>query len=334
MSSEIKPLVSIILPVYNGEKHLSESLQSCIGQTYKNLEIIIVNDCSTDTSLSIAESFAKIDARVTVINNKINKRLPASLNVGHNAAKGSLLSWTSDDNFYHPNAIETLVKTLEHSQASIAVSAYNMIESDGELRRVVNPAKDTHITIGNCVGASFLYSKEVFTRNKGYGEELHMVEDYDFWLRSSLHSSFIYIPEVLYSYRIHKESLTAQIDDSSLLFEGNLLKSYISFFETINTPELANYFYRLHRNKPLQIVSFLNKLEGVSPVILSRVSEHFDGSFSNFDEAIDAKMRFQMLVFNENQNIRTLFKIIFSRSRLLYGYERKRSLNYIFKCLF
>ena len=86
--------------MYNGEQYLTQAIGSCLQQTYKNIELIIVNDCSTDATLSIAKSFADNDSRVKVITNEINKRLPASLNIGHNIAKGEFLTWTSDDNLY------------------------------------------------------------------------------------------------------------------------------------------------------------------------------------------------------------------------------------------
>ena len=106
------PLISIILPVYNGEKYLSQSISSCLNQTYTNLELIIVNDCSNDTTLAIANSYAEIDSRVIIVNNKENKKLPASLNIGHQIAKGDYITWTSDDNIYELNAMEILLEVL------------------------------------------------------------------------------------------------------------------------------------------------------------------------------------------------------------------------------
>ena len=114
---EKSPLVSIILPVYNGEKYLEKSINSCLKQTYKNIELIIVNDCSTDNTLSICDFFVKNDTRVKLINNSINKKLPASLNIGKKA-KGNYLTWTSDDNLFKPNAIEKLVNRLISNKMS------------------------------------------------------------------------------------------------------------------------------------------------------------------------------------------------------------------------
>ncbi|MFT5212615.1 MAG: glycosyltransferase involved in cell wall biosynthesis, partial [Patiriisocius sp.] len=96
------PFVSIILPVYNGEKYLSKSIESCLNQTYRNIELIIVNDCSTDKTLEIVDGYLKLDSRIKVLTNSANKRLPASLNIGHLQAQGDYITWTSDDNLYLP----------------------------------------------------------------------------------------------------------------------------------------------------------------------------------------------------------------------------------------
>ena len=80
---KIKPLISIILPVYNGETYLANSIKSCLSQSYSNIELIIVNDCSVDSTLKIVKDFIAIDSRVKVVTNNKNERLPASLNIGH-----------------------------------------------------------------------------------------------------------------------------------------------------------------------------------------------------------------------------------------------------------
>ena len=109
-------LVSIILPVYNGEQYLKQAIESVLNQTYTNFELIIVNDCSTDNTAVIIESFVRIDTRIKVINNKENKKLPASLNIGHNIATGDYMTWTSHDNILKPNFIEILLKYIQQKQ--------------------------------------------------------------------------------------------------------------------------------------------------------------------------------------------------------------------------
>lgn len=109
-------LVSIVLPTFNGEEFLAQSIESVLKQSYKNLELIIVNDCSTDSTPRIIEEFAKKDSRIKIIHNTINQKLPRSLNIGFNAASGEYWTWTSDDNYYLENAIEEWWLTLRKIQ--------------------------------------------------------------------------------------------------------------------------------------------------------------------------------------------------------------------------
>lgn len=106
-------MVSVIMPVYNGEKYLKQSIESVIQQTYKDWELIIVNDCSTDNSRNIMQSYADTDSRIRIVDNGSNLKLPRSLNAGFRESRGKYLTWTSDDNMYRSDALEELLYYLE-----------------------------------------------------------------------------------------------------------------------------------------------------------------------------------------------------------------------------
>jgi glycosyltransferase involved in cell wall biosynthesis len=108
-------MISVIMPVYNGEKYLRQSIESVIQQTYKDWELIIVNDCSIDNSRNIMQSYADTDSRIRIVDNGSNLKLPMSLNAGFRQAKGKYLTWTSDDNLYKPNALEELSRYLDYN---------------------------------------------------------------------------------------------------------------------------------------------------------------------------------------------------------------------------
>lgn len=241
------PLVSIILPVYNGEKYLKQSIESCLNQTYKNIELIIVNDCSTDKSLEIIERYCVNDSRVKLVNNSINKKLPASLNIGHSFAKGEYLTWTSDDNFYDSMAIEVMLKTIRDKKVDIVYANYNLIGDDAE--KVVNLKDYGFLIFSNVIGACFLYHSKVYKKNK-YDESLFLVEDYDFWLQCLAEFRFYNIQEVLYNYRNHGESLTSSAKKDSkrkALFEKNIKLAYLKFFSRLNLGDTyASLFSRIH----------------------------------------------------------------------------------------
>jgi len=102
-------LISIVLPVYNGARFLRESIDSVLNQTYTNWELLILDDCSTDETPSIAQEYAEKDSRIFYYRNERNLRLPGNLNRGFSLAKGDYLTWTSDDNRYRPTALEKML---------------------------------------------------------------------------------------------------------------------------------------------------------------------------------------------------------------------------------
>ena len=126
------PKVSIVLPTYNGQDFISESIESIIRQTYTDWELIIVNDCSTDDTQQIIDKYILMDKRIRTIKNCVNKKLPESLNIGFRNANGELLTWTSDDNIYLPDALSEMVKFLDNNPDSYMVcAAMQVIDEKG-----------------------------------------------------------------------------------------------------------------------------------------------------------------------------------------------------------
>lgn len=202
-------MVSVILPTYNGKQYLKQSVESVLNQTYTDLELIIVDDCSTDGTGELLDEIALKESRIRVIHNEINKKLPASLNIGFSHAKGEFFTWTSDDNFYTRDAIDKLVQYLISTpQVDIVYADYNLINEHGDMVCEVIHKETDSIYEDNVVGACFLYRRRVQDCLKGYNENLFLVEDYDFWLRAYENFTFGQLHEKLYYYRRHVNSLT------------------------------------------------------------------------------------------------------------------------------
>lgn len=210
----MKKLVSIVLPTYNGEKFIRESIESIINQTYKNWELIIVNDCSTDSTLQIIEEYAQLDNRIKFITNDVNSKLPQSLNNGFKLAKGEYYTWTSDDNKYKPRAIEEMVIFLDSNiDVDLVTFNFNFINEDGHFQQVateVMPARSQRKLAIHCnVGACFMYRKEIAEKVGEYDTSMFCAEDYDYWCRIALNGKIAYQDKVLYDYRNNSQSLTA-----------------------------------------------------------------------------------------------------------------------------
>ncbi len=201
-------LVSIVLPTYNGEKYIRYSIESVLNQTYKNWELIIVNDFSNDNTFSIINEYAKTDERIKIINNNINKKLPASLNIGFTHATGDYYTWTSDDNLYKEEAIEKMVNSLCEKNIDIVYCDFYCLNSSGENTGQMNLNSKLYFVSGNPIGSCFLYKKQVHEKLNGYDESLFKIEDYDFWIRASTIFKYYFINEPLYFHRVHIDSLT------------------------------------------------------------------------------------------------------------------------------
>jgi len=236
-------LVSIVLPSYNGKDFLNKSIESCLNQTYKNIELIIINDCSTDSTEQIINSYT--DSRIKYLKNEINQKLPKSLNIGFNIALGDYFTWTSDDNFYDVTAIEKMVFSLESQKVDLVCAPYFTIDNNDEITGERSVGKQSDVLIDNVVKACFLYKKEVHKKLNGYNPDLFLVEDYDFWIRATFENfKFYQLTEKLYYYRFHENSLTEtrRKDISKALY--NLLKEHEVLFREKNKIDfLKGEFY-------------------------------------------------------------------------------------------
>lgn len=204
------PAVSLVLPVYNGERYLAEALDAILAQSFTDFELIAVDDCSTDTTPAILAEYAARDSRIRVIRNAENRKLPGSLNIGFAAARANWLSWTSDDNIMLPDMLATLIAARDDAPAADILHAdYRIIDARGRKQRRIRTGPASNLLMDNTIGCCFLYRREVDVALGGYDEALFGVEDYDFWLRAlQAGFAFSHVPQELYLYRRHHGSLT------------------------------------------------------------------------------------------------------------------------------
>jgi glycosyltransferase involved in cell wall biosynthesis len=201
------PLVSVILPTFNRASMLPESIASVLNQTERNLELIVVDDGSSDTTGEVISRFARQDDRITHVRQN-NLGLPKSLNNGFRIARGEFFTWTSDDNRYFPEALVIMSGYLRgHSEVGLVYAEMLWRTSDGLLHL---PAPDPNdFWRQNTFGGAFLYRRSVARDVGEYDPSLTMVEDYDFFLRTSYRTIVHHLPYVVYEFRKHSGSLTS-----------------------------------------------------------------------------------------------------------------------------
>lgn len=220
-------LVSIVLPNFNHRDFLESSIQSVLDQDYRNLELIVVDDGSTDDSIEILNKFVG-KPRFRVIFSD-HAGISNALNVGFQNATGSLLTWTSADNLMGKGAISLMVKALsENPDCGMVHSDYQVIDEKGQslsnskfrsydqdkynpcVIRTNRPKPIEHYIPDNYIGPFFMYRREV-AEHVGQYAVLLGFEDYDYWIRVSRVARILHVSSdgSLYSYRLHPNTLTA-----------------------------------------------------------------------------------------------------------------------------
>lgn len=253
----MSPLVSIVLPVYNGERFLRASIDSVIAQTFPNWELLILDDCSTDSSPEIAKEYEQRDSRIIYYRNEKNLRLPGNLNKGFSLAKGDYLTWTSDDNMYRPTAIEKMVDALqENPDAHLAFASCRIIDENGNPIEyiAVNERSKKRIVGIDSVGACFLYTRKAYEVVGDYDAEYILVEDFDYWQRIFHHFDTVAIEEILYDYRYHSGALTSTMkqETHAKTLEKVLLKNRPGFGK-LDIEEAYYYYSGLYASRRKQM---------------------------------------------------------------------------------
>ena len=209
-------LVSIVIPVHNSQQFLKESLESIINQTYSNIEIICVDDGSTDNSLQILKSYSE---KITIISQK-NQGLASALITGINHMHGKWFKWFSPDDLMYSNTIETLVNIAKKYPNTIVYSNWKIINEKGDELRdfcesnyndlsdfeyYVRLLDGQQINVNTSLIPSILFEK-CLIRNL----DDPVAVDYDFFIRAALlhNVKFHLIQKSLIKYRIHSEQLS------------------------------------------------------------------------------------------------------------------------------
>ena len=245
----INKKISIILATYNGSKYLRQSIESCLNQTYRNIELIIVDDASTDETPAIISSYA--DKRITALRHEKNRGLPSSLNTGFKASMGDYLTWTSDDNYYLPEAMEKLASALASSPGTdfIYSDYWGYYQDSGKKDYRILP-EILNLKELNEAGPCFLYTRRVYETLGGYSRKYIYVEDYDYWIRITKRFKTAHCPEPLYVYREHDESLKAT-KRPLIMFSDAMLKYHHGYSSLFSLGDATAYFFYCMLFKPL-----------------------------------------------------------------------------------
>jgi GT2 family glycosyltransferase/Tfp pilus assembly protein PilF len=198
------PLVSVIVPTYNRPDMLVDTLKSILAQTYRNFEIIVVNDCGLDVA-GIVDWLNK-EGNITYVRHGRNRGLAAARNTGIRLARGKYLAYLDDDDLFHPNHLETLATFLESSDYQVAYTdalRAHQVKEHGRYATVSRDVPYSHdfnpdlLIVANQFPVLCLLHEKSCLENAGlFDESLTTHEDWDLWIRLSLYYKFFHIKKV------------------------------------------------------------------------------------------------------------------------------------------
>ncbi|MCI8981311.1 MAG: glycosyltransferase [Hungatella sp.] len=205
-----KPLVSVIIPVYNGSNYLKEAIDSVLNQTYPDIEIIVVNDGSDDFGQT--EEIALSYGQKVRYYYKENGGVSTALNVGIRQMKGRYFSWLSHDDVFYPEKIQKQVCLLEQEKTRVTACSYNIFYDSG--RHIPVPVVDFYGIQMLRKGAfgilnsllqfgGVLFKREIFDAYGVFREDLKTTQDYEFLFRVLRKEKCAYSNEILYGIRYH-----------------------------------------------------------------------------------------------------------------------------------
>jgi glycosyltransferase involved in cell wall biosynthesis len=203
------------MAVYNGERYLRQAVQSVLGQTLSDFELVIIDDGSTDGSAGLLREF--LDPRIRIITNPRNEGLTRCLIRGCGEARGKYIARMDADDISYPQRFEKQVEFLEaHPDHAVVGCRCHYVDSGGEIQNTSGHfLEDDEIKKdvwrrSPIVHGSAMFVRECLLECGGYREIFRCAQDYDLWLRLVGNYKMANLPDVLYGYRYHRSSITLQ----------------------------------------------------------------------------------------------------------------------------
>ncbi len=276
----MNPLVSIIIPVYNGSNYLAEAIDSALAQTYSNIEIIVVNDGSNDDGATERVALSYGDKIRYIV--KENGGVSSALNTGICEMKGDYFSWLSHDDLYAPEKVARQVSLIK-TEKDIILCSGSLIDSNGSLMRshikaiekTLSGAEllNEHINGYALNGLGFLVPKTAFEKAGLFDESMRYLQDLDMWLRMMWFDfRFICHRDLLVFSRIHPSQQTNTISHLYARDSKKLDEKHIEGLKKLQSDSkgelLKNYLYRFSRSHSKEefraVMSMLNEHSGIA----------------------------------------------------------------------
>ena len=252
-----KPLVSIIIPVYNGEKYLFDCIQSVKEQTYKNIEIVIIDDHSKNKTYvtNIINQFPSLKFKLITLNK--NQGVANAMNIGIENSNGDFINWLSHDDLLHPLKIENQLLSLNYNTNYISYCSFIYFRENYNRQRIIKPISITKNYIDFWLlfndrlhGCSLLIPKKFF-KNNLFNKNLIHTQDYDKWYDFTLKYDFIYLDRPLLFSRDHDNQNSKLFNydsyqEKEALYKKILLNNFIKRKGKVDIKILIRLFFTMN----------------------------------------------------------------------------------------
>ena len=315
-------LVSIIIPVYNTEKYLRQCLDSVVNQTFKDIEIIVINDCSPDNCLQIIKEYQQKDDRIVLVDLKQNGGLSNARNKGINISKGKYITFVDSDDWIRENYIEFLYENMKkYNTDFVSANLYFFNNQTGETSLHVNKLKRYNSIIHTledkkrvlqktwflpvCTVWTKIFKRDFLVSNNILFKTKKMEDILFIWEAIMKAKNFVFLKDTIYYYRVGlKNSNSASLT----------IENYFVFFHELNLLSKQfgkSYFCDIHTYISLECAIQLEKIP-------------FKKSYSYF-------LKFKELFYNEHVHYNYNYILLRDKIRLLFfTFCLKHNLNYCF----
>lgn len=282
--------VSIIIPVYNGSDYMKEAIDSALNQTYKNIEILVVNDGSNDNGKT--KKIAKSYGDKIKYFEKTNGGVSTALNLAIKNMTGDYFSWLSHDDRYYPNKIETQIEYLnnlseEEREKTILYSDYDLMNEYSEIfaksykeHEELNKKKEYALLRGAINGTTLLIPKKAFDKCGLFDESLRCTQDYVMWRKMMDYYDFVHQEGILATTRLHQN----QTGNTSpkMLSEGNEFWTYLAdSFDDAKKIELNGSVYNYYKEL----------LEFMKTTPYTETIDYLEKIVSKYEKDVDKKIK-------------------------------------------
>lgn len=235
------PKISVIMSAYNSDRYIEESILSILNQTFRDFELIIIDDCSTDSVPEVIKKYQELDPRILAIRNETNSGVAVSRNKGIKLAKADYIAIMDSDDIAYPKRLEIQYNFIENNpDVALIGCGTEIIDENGHFMKkrigLIDPdeIKFRMLLRNPFIHSSVFYRKKIFEESDGYNKEYEYSEDYAFFSFLAGKYQLASIPEVLIKYRENPQSVTSESETRKIQLENSYKISHTNIGRYLN----------------------------------------------------------------------------------------------------